>query len=192
MTLERDYYHQNVYFRSLHLIPYVTMIGHWARKYNDQMYAYPFKKIYPTDQVAYQSTVIFLPWKLLHKTLCYRKRLDSIYQRDRRISTYTSAKALRLGRSRCVARPRRRRSNHTRYWWIIGHRRFEDTRPKKQKIFWDEQSQIWTFWCCEKDHETGGNILPQRLLKRGWLVPSDVCGKHQCSEENVLELLEQS
>ena len=38
-----------VYWRSLHFIPYVTMIGHWARKFNDQMYAYPLKKFHPTD-----------------------------------------------------------------------------------------------------------------------------------------------
>ena len=56
-----------VYWRSLHFIPYVTMIGHWARKFNDQMYAYPFKKIYPTDLWLNRHSVNFLPWKLLHK-----------------------------------------------------------------------------------------------------------------------------
>ena len=77
-----------VYWRSLHFIPYVTMIGHWARKFNDQMYAYPFKKIYPTDLWLIDTLWIFFRGSYSTKTLCYRKRLDCIYQRDRRISVY--------------------------------------------------------------------------------------------------------
>ena len=40
-----------VYWRSLHFIPYVTMIGHWARKFNDQSTRILFKK-FRTDPLA--------------------------------------------------------------------------------------------------------------------------------------------
>ena len=56
-----------VYWRSLHFIPYVTMIGHWARKFNDQSTRNLFKKFATNDPLAKSNDCEFLPWKLLHK-----------------------------------------------------------------------------------------------------------------------------
>ena len=77
-----------VYWRSLHFIPYVTMIGHWARKSNDKSTRTLSRNCTPTTPGLIESLWIFFRGSYPQKTLCYRKRLDSIYQRDRRISTY--------------------------------------------------------------------------------------------------------
>ena len=83
-----------VYWRSLYFIPYVTMIGHWAQKFNDQSTRIT-QEISPQRPSGLLTTLwFFFRGSLLHKALCYRKRFDCIYQRDRRISVYWQSSPL--------------------------------------------------------------------------------------------------
>ena len=77
-----------VYWRSLHFIPYVTMIGHWARKFNDYGTRILLRNFTQQTSGLIDTLWIFFRGSYSTKTLCYRKRLDCIYQRDRRISIY--------------------------------------------------------------------------------------------------------
>ena len=48
-----------VYWRSLHFIPYVTMIGHWARKFNDSVHVSFTRNLQPTTPWLNRTTVNF-------------------------------------------------------------------------------------------------------------------------------------
>ena len=77
-----------VYWRSLHFIPYVTMIGHWARKYNDLCTRILFKKFATNDPLAKSNHCEFLPWKLLHKKPCAIGKDLTVFIKEIGVSRY--------------------------------------------------------------------------------------------------------
>ena len=56
-----------VYWRSLHFIPYVTMIGHWARKFNDQSTRNLFKRFLPNRPSGSLFPVKISSVEVIHK-----------------------------------------------------------------------------------------------------------------------------
>ena len=59
-----------VYWRSLHFIPYVTMIGHWDRKFNDSVHV-PFTRNFATkDLLANRNLCVLSSVEVIHKKPC--------------------------------------------------------------------------------------------------------------------------